>query len=134
MYYEPTDHACIHLSKSATGAAKPDFALLTPAGETYNELTGWLVGARMISKTIEESADGGQRWVIRIEREKGYQGAIVWDTQGKSHFDVPADWNLQQVHRLDGEPPAPIQGNRRVSIGPLPILIDDEEPSPFGAK
>jgi hypothetical protein len=128
MYDESADQVCIRLSKSTEGAAKPDFALLTPAGETYNELTRWLVGARMISKTVVDSPTGGQRWAIQIQRENGYQGSIVWDTQAASHFIVPVEWDVHRIRRLDGAPSVAVPSSRRVSVGPLPILLDNHAP------
>ena len=44
MYDEAPDQVCIRLSRSSGTTGKPDYASLTPAGETYNELARWLLG------------------------------------------------------------------------------------------
>ncbi len=122
--WDEADHVvCIKLSRSTSASAKPDYALLTPAGEAYKKIAQWLVGARMVSKQIDPAGQG-QRWVIEISREGGYRGWIVWQTQGTSNYPVPKPWSVRQVRQLDGARAPAAQD--RIGIGPVPVLLENQ--------
>lgn len=122
MFDEAADQVCIRLSKSSPGAAKRDYAATTRAGQTYNELARWLIGRRMVAKTVEQSTGGGQRWTIEIAGDRGYRGWIVWCTHGRTEMTIPADWDARSIRTLDGIPARPVS---RFTAGPLPLLLDN---------
>jgi hypothetical protein len=122
MFDEDDRQVCIKLSRSTDKTHKPDYAALTPAGETYNELARWLIGARMVAKTVEQSSTKGQRWTIEVARDDGYRGWIVWDTGGSAEAMIQSEWGVRQVRALDGAPPR--SAGRPVTVGPLPLLLE----------
>ena len=123
MFDEAPNQVCIRLSRSTAKTLKPDYAALTPAGETYNEVARWLIGARMVGKTVEQSPTKGQRWTIEVARDSGYRGWIVWDTAGSAEVMLPIEWGVRQVRSLDGTPPHSV--GRRVTVGLLPLLLEN---------
>jgi len=126
MFDEAAGQSCIRLSRSTEGAARPDYAVLTPAGETYNELARWLLGATMIGKTVERSTSQGQRWTLEIARNGGYRGWIVWDTGGSSEMAVAGTWRIERIRALDGSAARP--ASARVAVGSLPLLLENRAP------
>ena len=127
MFDETPKRACIPLSRSTQKAGKPDYAALTPAGETYNELARWLIGARLVAKTVEPSPTQGQRWTLELTRDGGYRAWIVWDTAGSAEVLIPAQWGVRQIRSLDGAPPR--SAGRQVTVGPLPLLLESPAPA-----
>jgi hypothetical protein len=124
MFDEAPDQVCIHLSRSTAAMGKPDYAALTPAGETYNEVARWMIGARMLRKTVEQSPAQGQRWTIEIARDGNYRGWILWDTADNAEMTIPNEWGVRQIRSLDGTPAR--SAGRRVTVGPLPLLLENQ--------
>ena len=83
----------------------------------------WLIGARMVGKSVEQTASGGAQWTLEIARDGGYRGWIVWNTQGASELAVPLPWGVRHVRRLTGSRQAFEQPT--ASIGPEPILLEN---------
>jgi hypothetical protein len=124
MFDEAPSQVCIRLSRSTAKTGKPDYAALTPAGKTYSELARWLIGTRMVTKTVEQSLTKGQRWTLEVARDSGYRGRIVWDTVGSAEAAIPSEWGVRQVRSLDGAPAR--SAGRRVTVGLLPLLLENQ--------
>lgn len=124
MFDESPDQVCIRLSRPSPGAVRFDYALTTSAGETYNELTRWLVGRRVVAKTVDQSPDGAQRWILEIAGDRDYRGWVVWTTQGTAEAVLAPGGEARTIRTLDGTPPRPAR--QRVNAGPLPLLLDNE--------
>jgi hypothetical protein len=89
---------------------------ITPAGQAYNIMEQWLVGAQMAGCT--ESAD--HSWTCELNRS-GKKEWIVWNPQATRKFDVPKAWHVRSVTLLlhdrrswDGS---------GIEIGPVPTLL-----------
>lgn len=89
---------------------------VTPAGNAYQNMQQWLVGARMESCT--EGAD--HTWVCQLSRSKCREW-IVWNPLGTLKFDIPRAWHvkgatllLHEPHSLDGS---------SIEIGFAPTLL-----------
>ena len=78
----------------------PDSKTLTPAGQAYGVIQGWLVGAEM--RSCDMSQD--QTWVCHLHRAQGDQ-RIVWNAGGSTvTFDIPKAWKATSVTPLLGDP------------------------------
>jgi hypothetical protein len=97
---------------------------LTSGGEAYQETAKGLVGAWVVSKSVE---DDGKRWIIEIQRPGGYVGYIVWRTEGSESFVIPSSWGAVTKRHLAGGT-SKVEGGTSVQIGPAPILLETVDP------
>ncbi len=93
-----------------------DNQTLTPAGQAFDTIQNWLVGARMDWCKI----DVEQTWQCQLNRDGTLQW-IVWNPDGTEPFTLPRSWNVKTVTPLIGE-------SRRLSgstldVGPTPVLM-----------
>lgn len=112
----------LHDSPDATKPKPP-----SPAGIAYREVANWLVGRKMISKLVEPSASGSDRWQLTISRGK-YRGWTLWDTGGTSTFTVPEAWGATTIRTLDGKQ-RPLVGST-LQLGITPILLETDNYAP----
>lgn len=101
---------------------------LYPAGEAYLELYDWLATCNAYPHTVD-----GTVYKMRISRDGGYEGILVWDTAGTSSLTVPA--GMSSYRTMEGVSTASLAGSS-VNIGTKPILlestvIEDVVSSPF---
>jgi hypothetical protein len=96
-----------------------DYSTLTPAGVTQNQIYNWLVGAQMVSKNITSSGT----WTIKIVRNNGYAGYIVWNQNGTEIFSVPSSWKINRSRDLDGKTTTTTNLNT-ITIGTSPVLFE----------
>lgn len=91
-----------------------------PAAYSYLMTEKWLVGARMTAC----DSDSSGTWVCQITRDGGYNGYIVWNTQGGKNFSVPGSWHVQVEQDL-GSNSRSVRGANSVQIGIAPILLEN---------
>lgn len=96
-----------------------DRTTVKPAAIAYANVQEWLVGAQM---TTCES-DRRNTWICQLKRDDGYQAGIVWNPNGQLAFNVPADWQVQQIRDLAGVK-RDFSGNS-IEIGPSPLLLEN---------
>lgn len=89
---------------------------VTPAGDAYESIEHWLVGARMNSCT--ESAE--HNWVCQLNR-RGSKQWLVWNPLANRKFDVPGVWRVRSVTPLLHEQRS-LTGTS-IDIGPVPVLL-----------
>jgi len=90
--------------------------LITPAGQAYEVMEQWLVGARMDGCT--ERMD--HTWTCELNRS-GKKEWIVWNSGGSQKFDVPGAWHVGSVTPLLHAPRS-LNGTN-MDIGPAPVLL-----------
>lgn len=90
---------------------------LKPAAIAYAELQKWLVGARM--NGCSENKNG---WTCPLIRQGGDRAWIVWNPYGNLFFEVPQNWNVQQVRDLRGDTRKLTES--AIAIGKLPLLLE----------
>jgi hypothetical protein len=112
-WYAWDNHTWVLLETTET-----DNKTLRPAGQAYDTIQKWLVGASMDACT--ESA--GHTWTCQLHRGDESQW-IVWtvDDDEEKTFTVPSSWHAQSVTPLLGEPSA-LKGPS-IQIGQVPVLI-----------
>ncbi|MBF0432815.1 MAG: hypothetical protein HQK83_16140 [Fibrobacteria bacterium] len=98
-----------------------DYRSPTDEGLAYATLVDWLVDASFTSKVVDDNI-----WRIHLEKENGYQGYLLWDTDTDDYYCYDASsLNMNRKLILHGEP-ASITDPSCVMIGPSPILIDNQ--------
>ena len=76
---------------------------MTPAGKAYKTVVSWLVGARMVDKSILPLDNGGEFWQLTLDRN-GTRSYIVWVTEGSTTFTIPASWGVTTRQALVDDP------------------------------
>ncbi len=95
-----------------------DRTTLTPAAVAYANVQKWLVGAQMSPC----QSNSQNTWICQLKRDRGYQGWIVWNPDGKLRFNVPDRWRVKQIRDLAGTE-RDLSGNS-IEIGPSPLLLE----------
>lgn len=95
---------------------KEDEHKVTPAGNAYQVIQQWLVGATM--RSCQSGAD--HTWTCELNRS-GKKEWIVWNPDGNRKFDVPGSWRVKTATPLLQEGGA-FTGSS-IDIGPLPLLL-----------
>ena len=94
-------------------------ATLNETGIAWRETAKWLTGASVhLCQSYPDST-----WACQINRQGGYNGWIVWNTNTSKTFDVPATAGLIQFRDLAGNT---YSLGSSVQIGPSPILLESE--------
>jgi hypothetical protein len=93
-----------------------DNQTLTPAGQAFDTIQNWLVGARMDWCKV----DAGQTWQCQLNRDGTLQW-IVWNPDGSESFTLPRSWNVKTVTPLIGES-RQFSGST-LDVGPTPLLM-----------
>lgn len=94
-----------------------------PAAVAYGQVERWLVGATMTSCV----SDSNGTWVCHITRDGGYNGYIVWNSEGMKAFGIPQAWNVQNYLDIDSNVHA-LNGLKTIGTGFLPILLENKLP------
>ena len=92
---------------------------LLAGGVAYTALSKWLVGAAF-DRCIQY---GNGTWACHLSRSGGYQGWVVWNVHGNTTYQLNAADNLKRQRTLSGGQTA-ISPSSRISIGPLPVLVE----------
>jgi hypothetical protein len=100
---------------------EPDGTLKATA-VAYAQAVKWLSGAVM--KTCD--ADGSGTWVCQIKRDGGYNGYVVWNTNGVKDFPIPAAWHAKIERDMYGNTVALKGPTARISIEP--VLFENQAP------
>ncbi len=97
-----------------------------PAGIAYRETASWLVGAKVVAKTVTPTSAGTERWVVEITRPGTYKGYIIWDTAIGSPYNwtIPSSWNPAPVRKRTLNGTATAFSGNTVAIGNAPILLE----------
>lgn len=119
MWDEETTFGKITLH--STGS--PEYKGLSRTGLAYREVINWLVGTRIVNKTISQLQNGEQLWILEISRPHNYRGWIIWTTGDKFDFNIPREWSVSTAKTLSGLNYR--FHDTKVQIGQLPILIDN---------
>jgi hypothetical protein len=98
---------------------------LLAGGLSYASLSKWLVGAAF-EKCIQYS---NGTWACHLSRSGGYQAWVVWNVHGNTTYQLNSADNLRQQRTLSGGQTA-ISPISRISIGPLPVLVEGVGGSP----
>jgi GH35 family endo-1,4-beta-xylanase len=111
-WYAWDNHSWVSIE--TTGA---DNKTVRPAGQAYETIQKWLLGASM--ETCNEAV--GQVWICRLHRGDKWQW-ITWtlDNAGKI-IPAPSSWHAQSVTPLLGEPQA-VKGSS-IPISQVPVLV-----------
>jgi len=112
-WYAWDNHTWVSLETTGT-----DNKTLRPAGQAYDTIQKWLVGASM--DACNEAAD--QTWTCQLHSGNESQW-IVWtvDDDEEKTFTVPSSWHTQSVTPLLGEPRALKGSSIQISQGPMLI-------------
>jgi len=95
---------------------KEDERVVTDAGQAYNAVQQWLVGARMSTCT----ASPEQTWTCQLSRS-GRSEWIVWNPEGSRSFEVPRAWRITGVTPLLHE--RQTFNGSSIDVGPAPVLM-----------
>lgn len=95
-----------------------DSTTLKPAAISYQEVQKWLVGARM----QQCQANSHNTWICQLTREGDYRAWILWNPEVELRFQVPTDWNVDQIRDLAGEKRT--LSNNTIQVGPSPLLLE----------
>jgi hypothetical protein len=100
--------------ESSTGAPNQ-------AGTAYNQVYNWLVGASFSSQC---ASDSNSTWTCPITRSGGYQGLIVWNTNGNFSYSPASTYT--QYRNLAGNT-TKLSGGA-ITIGIQPVLFENQSP------
>jgi hypothetical protein len=91
--------------------------VVTPAGQAYEIIQHWLVGAQMVgcAQTLNST------WTCELNRS-GKRSWIIWNPQWKVTFAIPKGWQVASVTPLLQDRRAVTDSN--VEIGPVPVLLE----------
>lgn len=98
-----------------------DLKGVSAAGTAYGEVYKWLVGAT--APDCASSTEG--TWVCTLRRVGGYEGRILWNTNGQYLTTVPPDWNVAQIRKMDGAI-GTLASDRRLVISEQPMLLENQ--------
>ncbi len=102
--------------KMSVQTTESDGKTLTPAGQAYETIQEWLIGARMDWCNV----DTDSTWTCQLNRNKTPQW-IVWNPDQTRTIDVPSAWHVKSITPLTRKP-QPFQGPR-IQVGPVPQLL-----------
>ena len=103
-----------------TGITEPEDLTPKSAAKAYNEIERWLVGSRMMMCDHYQAT-----WNCRLQRDGGYSGWIVWNTDGSRSFPIQPSWGVKRTRDLAGGTQN-LSGAKTVEIGPKPILLENQ--------
>jgi hypothetical protein len=98
------------------GTVEADNRTLTPAGEAFGVMQGWLTGAVM-SQCRE---DTNHLWICSLTRHAAREW-IVWSPDGDTSLSIPPAWHITFVTSLLSGP-SPFHGTS-MTVGPSPQLL-----------
>jgi hypothetical protein len=98
---------------------KSDDSEVLPAALAYAEVQKWLVGAQMHSC----ASDARGTWTCQLTRDSGSREWILWNPDRKFSLDVPLDWGVHILRRLDGEQ-RELGLGARVDVDFQPVLLE----------
>ncbi len=100
----------------ALETTEDDSRTLTPAGQAFATIQGWLVGARMdwCRKDVDEN------WQCQLNRNGALQW-IAWNPAGTSTLTPPESWKVRTMTPINGVP-RKISGHS-LELGPIPVLL-----------
>ncbi len=111
LYWYAWDNNKMSLQTTAS-----DSTTLTPAGQAYDTIQKWLVGARMDWCNV----DTDSTWTCQLNRNGSSQW-IVWNPEQSKTIDLPAAWHIKNITPLVREPQA-LKG-LSIQVGPIPQLL-----------
>jgi hypothetical protein len=90
-----------------------------PAALAYAEIERWLVGSRMRSCV----QDNRGTWICQLSRDSGYRAWILWNADHSILFDVPTDWGVHVLRRLNGDKRT-LDRNIKIAVDFSPVLLE----------
>jgi hypothetical protein len=114
------------IASSRIPLVQSDGVTLTTAGRAFQVLEDWLIGANLRSCTSSDLPQAWQAshamWVCDLDRQ-GVAQKIVWNPDGDTNYNVPANWKVTRIQYLSGQS-ASIPPSHRITVGQQPILLD----------
>lgn len=95
-------------------------AMLAPSGVAYEQVEGWLTGARMLSC----GSDKNGTWTCALIRPGGKRAWIVWNTDRATTFGVPKPWDVRRVRGLAGDTQNFQAALTNATISTSPVLLE----------
>jgi hypothetical protein len=96
-----------------------------PAGVAYRTLVSWLVGAKMLSKTI----DANGSWAVQVQQPGQASGYIVWNPNSNAVFNIPASWNIYQQRDLSNNVSSLSATNLTAGVTPVMLVSQSNSPT-----
>ena len=91
----------------------------SPAGIAYSNIVNWLLGAQMVSMSI----DSNGTWAAGLQRLGFTNAHVVWNPDVTANFSIPASWNVFQMRDLSNNVTV-ITGVANLSVGIAPVILD----------
>lgn len=102
---------------------------LTQAGEAFAQVEKWLVGAAMPNSCLMNGAAIPKPpalfhgvYTCNLTRPSGYQGQVVWNTNGSSTYTAPS--RFTKYSNLAGQT-LTLPASHQITIGLKPILLEN---------
>ena len=91
-----------------------------PPALAYRVTTDWLIGSKVVSKTVVNS-----RWLVQLKLANNNDAFIVWDTElDSSSFTIPSQWSDSLLIRELDSSITLCSPCTSVTIGFKPILLE----------
>ena len=102
------------------GLIEPDSGDIKPAATAYAAVFGWLVGGRLEGCQQAESV-----WECRLLDADARPARILWSTAGAHPWNLPAEFDITTIERVDGRSAARKGGaqGREIVLDELPVLV-----------
>jgi len=121
MYFYAYDNGLYFgLDRETPDGRNRNPAVLAPSGIAYEQVEGWLTGARMLSC----ASDAHGTWACALLRPGGRRAWIVWNTDGARTFSVPKSWGVRRVRGLAGDTQNFDAALTLATISASPVLLE----------
>ncbi|WP_088888909.1 GH39 family glycosyl hydrolase [Leptolyngbya ohadii] len=90
-----------------------------PVANAFAEVQKWLIGSVLTSCQSDEEGI----WICEVRRDRDTVARIIWNSINNTDFDIPAEWNIQQVKTLNGR--SYKLSSSVIQISPLPLLLEN---------
>jgi hypothetical protein len=88
-------------------------------GIAYSNTVNWLVGAQMISKTIDTNGT----WAVGLQRLGFTNAYVLWNPDVPINYGIPASWNVYQMRDLSNDVTS-LTGISNITVGVAPMILD----------